>query len=150
MSDFDQIKYQNNYIKEKYDRIGLTIPKGEKERIKEVASKRNMSINEFIYSIIKKELESWTLILRKDLRRGAKKAITFLRSKQYSGTCIMMNVPVLRRSSTSIEEICLQFVCATSASDIYSRHRIASEWTGAMPENGGITYLVASYKARWI
>ncbi len=58
MSDFDQIKYQNNYIKEKYDRIGLTLPKGEKERIKEAASKKNMSINEFIYSIIKKELES--------------------------------------------------------------------------------------------
>jgi hypothetical protein len=58
MQDFDQIKYQNNYIKEKYDRIGLTIPKGEKERIREIASKKNMSINEFIYGLIKKELEA--------------------------------------------------------------------------------------------
>ena len=58
MQDFDQIKYQNNYIKEKYDRIGLTIPKGEKERIREIAGKKNMSINEFIYGLIKKELEA--------------------------------------------------------------------------------------------
>lgn len=57
MPEFNQIKYQNNYIKEKYDRIGLTLPKGEKERIKELANKQGMSINEYIYGLIKKELK---------------------------------------------------------------------------------------------
>ena len=31
---FNQISYQNEYIKEKYDRINLTVPKGRKEEIK--------------------------------------------------------------------------------------------------------------------
>lgn len=32
--EFNQISYQNEYIKEKYDRINLTVPKGRKEEIK--------------------------------------------------------------------------------------------------------------------
>ena len=36
-NEFNQIAYQNNYIKEKYDRINLTVPKGKKEKIKKKA-----------------------------------------------------------------------------------------------------------------
>ena len=35
---FNQISYQNEYIKEKYDRINLTVPKGRKEEIKKKAA----------------------------------------------------------------------------------------------------------------
>lgn len=47
---FDQFKYQNNFIKEKYDRIGLLVPKGEKAVIKEKAVAAGLSVNEYIYS----------------------------------------------------------------------------------------------------
>ena len=35
--EFDQVKYQNQFINEKYDRINLTVPKGDKAVIKERA-----------------------------------------------------------------------------------------------------------------
>lgn len=60
----------------------------------------------------------------------------------------MMNAPVLGNLDDLIRENCPHFVCVTSTSDIYLRHHIASEWIDAIPENGGITCLVASYKAR--
>ena len=54
---FNQIKYQNEYNKEKYDRIQLSIPKGSKERIKKRAAALGMSTNGYITDIIKKDLE---------------------------------------------------------------------------------------------
>ena len=42
--EFNQIEYQNKYIKEKYDRVGLTMPKGKKEIIKARALDEGMSI----------------------------------------------------------------------------------------------------------
>ena len=33
---FNQISYQNEYIKEKYDRINLTVPKGRKEEMHKI------------------------------------------------------------------------------------------------------------------
>lgn len=53
---FDQIKYQNEYNKNKYDKILLCIPKGQKDIIKEKAKLEGKSVNEFIYSAVKKEL----------------------------------------------------------------------------------------------
>ena len=50
---FDQFKYQNNFIKEKYDRIGLLVPKGEKAVIKEKAVAAGLSVNEYIYIAVK-------------------------------------------------------------------------------------------------
>ena len=47
--EFDQIKYQNQYIKENYDRIGITLPKGQKAIIKEKAIAAGESTNEYIY-----------------------------------------------------------------------------------------------------
>ena len=54
---FDQFKYQNNFIKEKYDRIGLLVPKGEKAVIKEKAVAARLSVNEYIYKAVKEKME---------------------------------------------------------------------------------------------
>lgn len=45
---FDKIAYNNNFNAEKYDRVSLMIPKGEKEAIKEHAAKAGESLNGFI------------------------------------------------------------------------------------------------------
>ncbi len=44
--------YKNQHCREHYDRIPLTIPKGEKERIKAVASALGMSVNEYLYALV--------------------------------------------------------------------------------------------------
>lgn len=50
---FNQVKYQNNYINEKYDRVNLTVPKGMKDEIKRRASEVGESMNEYINNAIK-------------------------------------------------------------------------------------------------
>ena len=55
--EFNQIAYQNDYIKEKYDRINLTVPKGRKEKIKEKAASMGMSVNEYINSLIDNDMK---------------------------------------------------------------------------------------------
>ena len=52
MAEFNQIQYQNQYNKEKYDRVNLTMPKGKKDLLKTAAAERNMSVNEFINALI--------------------------------------------------------------------------------------------------
>ena len=54
---FDQIKYQNDYIKKNYDRLNLTFPKGEKEAIKAKAKEAGQSINEYIYAAVKEKMQ---------------------------------------------------------------------------------------------
>lgn len=54
---FNQISYQNSYNKEKYDRISLMIPKGEKDRIKTAAAAAGESVNEFINKAIKQRID---------------------------------------------------------------------------------------------
>lgn len=56
--EFNQIEYQNKYIKEKYDRVGLTMPKGKKEIIKARALEEGLSINEYINALIDKDIQS--------------------------------------------------------------------------------------------
>ena len=53
---FNQIKYQNQFINEKYDRINLTVPKGEKAVIKERAEASGESVNEYIKKAIKRRM----------------------------------------------------------------------------------------------
>ena len=48
--------YKNKYNLENYDRINVTVNKGEKEIIKERALSLNMSINAYINSLIKDDL----------------------------------------------------------------------------------------------
>jgi predicted DNA binding CopG/RHH family protein len=56
--EFNQIEYQNRYMKEKYDRIGLMVPKGRKDEIKEQAASRGMSVNEYINRLIEADMEA--------------------------------------------------------------------------------------------
>ena len=57
---FNQIAYQNEYNRMKYDRINLTMPKGRKEIIKAAAAQRGVSVNEFINEAINAALKDNT------------------------------------------------------------------------------------------
>ena len=54
--EFNQMEYQNKFIDEKYDRINLTVPKGEKAIIKEKATAAGESVNEYINKAIKQRM----------------------------------------------------------------------------------------------
>ena len=54
----DAIRYNNEYNKKSYDRINLTVPKGYREIIREVANANGESVNEFILRLIKGEIEN--------------------------------------------------------------------------------------------
>ena len=47
----------NKYVKNNYDRILLTMPKGKKDVIKAAAEKRGESVNSFVNRLIDAELE---------------------------------------------------------------------------------------------
>ncbi len=51
------IKYNNEFNKNAYDRINLTVPKGEKESIKVHANRMGESVNGFIYRAITETIE---------------------------------------------------------------------------------------------
>ena len=53
----DAIKYNNNFIKGAYDRINLTVPKGEKEKIRLHAEAQGVKVNAFIQRAIKETME---------------------------------------------------------------------------------------------
>lgn len=51
------IQYNNEFNKNTYDRINLTVPKGEKESIKAHADKMGESVNGFIYRAIRETIK---------------------------------------------------------------------------------------------
>ncbi len=53
---FDQIKYNNDYNRQNYDRIGLMAPKGRKAEIKEAAKAAGMSLNEYILTAVAEKM----------------------------------------------------------------------------------------------
>ena len=50
-------KWQNDYILRTYDRINLTVPKGDKDKIKAHAESRGESVNSFINRAISNQME---------------------------------------------------------------------------------------------
>ena len=50
-------KWQNDYISRTYDRVNLTIPKGQKETIKAHAETQSESLNAFINRAITQTME---------------------------------------------------------------------------------------------
>lgn len=50
--------YKNSYNRLHYDRISLMVPKGNKEKIKEQANRYRMSVNEYIWSVLFKDMNS--------------------------------------------------------------------------------------------
>ena len=51
------IRYNNEFIKQTYDRINLTVPKGQKEAIQAHAATRGESVNGFINRVISEAIE---------------------------------------------------------------------------------------------
>ena len=57
MSDFDAIKYQNDFNKRNYDRITVMVPKGKKAELKALCKEQGFSMNGFVISAIKEKIE---------------------------------------------------------------------------------------------
>lgn len=57
MSDFNQAKYIQDYMKNNYDRIVVQVPKGRREQIKEHAKEAGYSsLNAYIIDIINRDM----------------------------------------------------------------------------------------------
>ena len=50
-------KWQNDYIAKTYDRINLTVPKGEKDKIKAHAESKGESVNGYINRLIAEDMK---------------------------------------------------------------------------------------------
>ena len=57
MDKSEKSAYRNNWIAEKLDRVNLTMPKGKKEQVKEIADKIGMSLNSYINLAIDERME---------------------------------------------------------------------------------------------
>lgn len=58
MGEFNATKYKNEFIKEKYDRLNIQVPKGKKEIIEAHRKKRGFnSLNSYINNLIDKDIE---------------------------------------------------------------------------------------------
>lgn len=67
MNEFDSTKYKNDFAKEKYDRLNIQVPKGQKAVIEEHwRAKGYKSLNSYVNDLIKKDMDS----------AGAKKQIS--------------------------------------------------------------------------
>ena len=66
----------NKYMKENYDRVNLTIPKGRKEQIKAHAEARGESVNGFITRAIDETIErdAGEVLYSERLRTGGRAA----------------------------------------------------------------------------
>ena len=54
---YEKVSYNREYNEKNYDRIGVMVPKGERERIREEANKVGMSVNAFIVNAIRDKIE---------------------------------------------------------------------------------------------
>ena len=50
-------KAQNKYIQKAYDRINLTVPKGDKDKIKAYAESKGESVNGYINRLISEDMQ---------------------------------------------------------------------------------------------
>lgn len=55
--DFNPTAYKNKFNSENYDRMHISVPKGQKEIIKEYAEKQGKSLNGYICDLIKEDME---------------------------------------------------------------------------------------------
>ena len=51
-----QQKAVNKYIKNNYDRVNLTIPKGKKDEYRKIAKSKGISLNQFIIDCIEETI----------------------------------------------------------------------------------------------
>lgn len=52
---FNINEYQNNYKKEKLERLSIDVKKGKREELKEYAKSKGKSINQYVKDLIKKD-----------------------------------------------------------------------------------------------
>ena len=52
---FNPTAYKTEYNRQAYDEIKIRVPKGEKERIAQIAANRGMSLNKYIISLIESD-----------------------------------------------------------------------------------------------
>lgn len=52
-----ETRAKNKYNRVNYDRIGLMLPKGYKDKIKQRAEQLRQSVNNYIYNLIAKDIE---------------------------------------------------------------------------------------------
>lgn len=57
MSDFNPTKYKNDYQKNNYDRLVINVPKGQRQVIKDFASKQGQSLNAFVVGLIEQAIK---------------------------------------------------------------------------------------------
>jgi hypothetical protein len=55
--DKNRTAYKNQYLEDNYDRIYLTVPKGQKEVIAKRAKQKNLSITKYINNLIEGDLK---------------------------------------------------------------------------------------------
>lgn len=69
MGEFNQQKYINDYMKEKYDRCIFNVPKGDKEKIQEHYKKLGYtSLNQYINELVRRDMNQST---KSDVSIGA-------------------------------------------------------------------------------
>lgn len=57
MGQFNEVKYKNDFAKEKYDRIIVNVPKGNKKIIDEYRTEKGFSsLNQYINELIRKDM----------------------------------------------------------------------------------------------
>ena len=54
---FNKIAYNNDFISKAYDRINLTVPKGDKALIKAYAEANGESVNSYINRLISEDMK---------------------------------------------------------------------------------------------
>lgn len=54
---FDQFAYNSEYRKKNYDRIEITLPKGERERLRALAAAAGQSVSEYILQAVNERAE---------------------------------------------------------------------------------------------
>lgn len=54
---FKATAYKNKFLAENYDRINLTVPKGQKEKIKAHAESKGKSVNGYINDLIEADMK---------------------------------------------------------------------------------------------
>lgn len=57
---FNKTKYQNEFIAKAYDRVNLTVLKGKKGIINEIAEKQGLSLNGYIKAAIQAQIKADT------------------------------------------------------------------------------------------
>ncbi|MBR7146351.1 MAG: Arc family DNA-binding protein [Oscillospiraceae bacterium] len=54
---FDPTAYKNEFNRQAYDQITLRVPKGQREKIAQIAAERGMSTNQYILHLVKRDAE---------------------------------------------------------------------------------------------